>query len=219
MSAASESAFRNALSSRGGGGGSQPTVSTAKPSVLSRLSSLNPFSQEGYIRLPVTENNGSQPPPQLPQPDRASEEAGWFVLSRWDRLLVFAACILGAAVCFVVAFFLMPVLVLKPRKFVVLWTVGSALFLVSFAVLMGPMAYLQHLISAPRLPFTAAYFGSMGLTLYFAIGLHSMIGTLIMGIVQIIALLYYLVSYFPFGGTTLKFGSRFMVRRVENYFS
>lgn len=36
--------------------------------------------------------------------------------------------------------------------------------------MMGPMAYVQHLASGPRLPFTAAYFGSIGLTLYFAIG-------------------------------------------------
>ena len=35
---------------------------------------------------------------------------------------------------------------------------------------MGPWTYARHLMSAPRLPFTAAYFGSIALTLYFAIG-------------------------------------------------
>ena len=35
---------------------------------------------------------------------------------------------------------------------------------------MGPWAYVQHLISTPRLPFTAAYFGSIALTLYFSLG-------------------------------------------------
>lgn len=49
------------------------------------------------------------------------------------------------------------------------WSMGSALFLASWAVLMGPVTYVHHLISAPRLPFTVAYFGSIGLTLYFAI--------------------------------------------------
>lgn len=34
----------------------------------------------------------------------------------------------------------------------------------------GPMAYMQHLLSGPRVPFTAAYFGSIFLTLYFSIG-------------------------------------------------
>jgi len=35
---------------------------------------------------------------------------------------------------------------------------------------MGPWAYVQHLASGPRLPFTAAYFGSIALTLYFSLG-------------------------------------------------
>jgi hypothetical protein len=44
---------------------------------------------------------------------------------------------------------------------------------------MGPWAYLQHLASTPRLPFTAAYFGSLGLTLYFSIGVsHTCAGIL-----------------------------------------
>lgn len=49
------------------------------------------------------------------------------------------------------------------------WSVGSLLFLASWAVLMGPIQYAQHLLSAPRLPFTAAYFGSIVLTLLFAV--------------------------------------------------
>ena len=44
------------------------------------------------------------------------------------------------------------------------------LFLASFSAMMGPVAYVQHLASGPRLPFTAAYFGSIGLTLYFSLG-------------------------------------------------
>lgn len=49
------------------------------------------------------------------------------------------------------------------------WSVGSLLFLASWAFLMGPIQYGQHLLSAPRLPFTAAYFGSIVLTLLFAV--------------------------------------------------
>jgi hypothetical protein len=33
-------------------------------------------------------------------------------------------------------------------------------------------AHIKHLISPERLPFTAAYFGSLGLTLYFAVGVR-----------------------------------------------
>lgn len=38
---------------------------------------------------------------------------------------------------------------------------------------MGPLQYVQHLVSGPRLPFTAAYFGSIALTIYFAVGVSS----------------------------------------------
>src|ERR1700761_5457644 len=44
------------------------------------------------------------------------------------------------------------------------------MFLSSWAVLMGPVQYAMHLISGPRLPFTAAYFGSIVMTIYFAVG-------------------------------------------------
>lgn len=37
---------------------------------------------------------------------------------------------------------------------------------------MGPWTYAKHLGSGARLPFTAAYFGSIALTLYFAIGVR-----------------------------------------------
>lgn len=60
------------------------------------------------------------------------------------------------------------------RKLAIRWTLGSTLFLASFAAVMGPMAYVQHLLSGQRLPFTAAYFGSVALTLYFSMGVsHS----------------------------------------------
>jgi Got1/Sft2-like family len=86
------------------------------------------------------------------------------------------------------------------------WTMGSVLFLASWAVLMGPITYsksftvkleltrpsscscsnkanvapVQHLFSGPRLPFTGAYFGSIALTIYFSIGVSSASSLLIL---------------------------------------
>jgi Got1/Sft2-like family len=108
--------------------GADPDMSTAKPSILQRI---NPFGRSEYIRLPTTNQDL---PAQLPAQSSSQENGAWFALSRWDRLVVFACCVLGAAACFVMAFLLMPVLVLKPRKFVVLWTVGSILFLFRYAI-------------------------------------------------------------------------------------
>ncbi|CAG8222347.1 unnamed protein product [Penicillium salamii] len=148
------------------------TGSSSNTPFLSRLQSYNPFGDGGYVQLP-THNEGPGAP--LPAPSRREEEEGFFALSRWDRMLIFGACNLGAAVCFMICFFLFPVLSLKPRKFAVLWSVGSVLFLLSWAVLMGPWSYAKHLISGARLPFTAAYFGSIALTLYFAIGVSTLV--------------------------------------------
>ena len=50
-------------------------VNTAPPSVLDRLSSLNPFGAGGYVRLPISETNPGAP---LPAPTRREEEEGWF---------------------------------------------------------------------------------------------------------------------------------------------
>ncbi|RMY31021.1 hypothetical protein D0864_16906, partial [Hortaea werneckii] len=91
-------------------------------------------------------------------------------VSRWDRILIFGGLNLAAVACFVICFTLLPILSLRPRKFAILWSMASALFLSSWAVMMGPMAYVRHLISQERLPFTATYFGSIVLTLYFAVG-------------------------------------------------
>lgn len=124
------------------------------------------------------------------------------------------------------------------------WSVGSTLFLASWAVLMGPITYVRHLLSGPRLPFTAAYFGSIALTLYFAVGvrpfplppphpshafldymlmkrmqLQKSILTLFAAIFQLVALIWYLVSYFPMGSTGLQFMGRFGVQRVAAWVS
>ncbi|TLD20344.1 hypothetical protein PspLS_08360 [Pyricularia sp. CBS 133598] len=102
----------------------------------------------------------------------------------------------------------------RPSKFVTLWTLGSVFFLCSFAAMMGPMAYIQHLLSGPRLPFTGAYLGSMTLSLYFAIGLRSQILTLFSAIIQLVCLVWYLVSYFPMGSSGLRLMSNFGASRA-----
>jgi len=190
-----------------------PVNTTSSTPILNRLQSLNPFNSGGYVRLPTT---GEGPGAPLPAPSRREEEEGWFALSRWDRLLVFGGLNLAAAAMFATCFALAAtgILIVKPRKFAILWTMGSVLFLASWAVMMGPLQYVQHLLSGPRLPFTAAYFGSIALTLYFSLGLHSTILTIVAAIAQLVALLWYLVSYFPMGSTGLRFAARFGGNRV-----
>ncbi|KAG0656378.1 protein transport protein sft2 [Rhodotorula mucilaginosa] len=153
--------------------------------------------------------------------ERSNEEEAYFALSRWERFVGFLLCIAGAAACFVVSFLIgLPMLAIKPRKFAVAFSLGSSdespahrnpLVACRFGVLQGPVAHLKHIFSAERLPFTAAYFGSLILTLIFALK-HSYLGTLVCGAIQCVALVSYFVSYFPGGFQTLSYGSRMAMR-------
>ncbi|GAA5899645.1 hypothetical protein JCM6882_001174 [Rhodosporidiobolus microsporus] len=145
--------------------------------------------------------------------ERSNEEEAYFALSRWERFLGFLLCIGGATACFAVSFFIgLPMLAIKPRKFAVAFSLGSVLFMVGFAVLQGPLAHLKHIFTPDRLPFTLAYFGSLVATLFFALVKHSYLATLICGLIQLAALIFYFVSYFPGGFQTLQFGSRMALR-------
>lgn len=58
-------------------------VNTTSSPLLSRLQSLNPFSDGGYVRLP-THNDGPGAP--LPAPSRREEEEGFFACKSIDPL-------------------------------------------------------------------------------------------------------------------------------------
>ncbi|KAH9821097.1 Got1/Sft2-like family-domain-containing protein [Melampsora americana] len=149
--------------------------------------------------------------------ERSNEEEAYYALSRWERTIGFLLCIAGASICFFIAFLTLPFLAFKPRKFAVAFSLGSSLFMIGFMILQGPIQHLQHLFSLQRLPFTLSYFISLFATFYFAIGLHSYLGTLIASVIQVIALLSYFLAYFPGGLTTLKFMGSMGLRGATSY--
>ncbi|KAK7035363.1 Protein transport protein sft2 [Paramarasmius palmivorus] len=101
---------------------------------------------------------------------------------------------------------------MRPSKFALAFSLGSLLVMLGFSVLIGPINHIKHLVSKERLPFTFIYFTSLGLTLYFSLGLHSFFGSLISGIVQIVALVAYVLAYFPGGTQTLRMGGSLALR-------
>ncbi|KAJ1979319.1 protein transport protein sft2 [Dimargaris verticillata] len=131
----------------------------------------------------------------------------WFVMTTWQRYIAFFFCALLGVFCFMLAFFMLPMLVLAPQKFATAFTLGSLLLMLSFAFLKGPKAHFYHLISLSRLPFTLTYVGAMALTLYFSVGKQSYLGTIITSLLQLIALMWYFVSYFPGGTDSLRFAT------------
>ena len=117
-----------------------------------------------------------------------------------ERFTMFAILAFCGTACMVLAFTFLPIVIISPHKFALLFTMGSALMLTSFSFLRGHSAFLSHLASVTRLPFTASYLTSLVGTLYSSLVMGSYLLTLIFSIIQVVALSFFLVSYIP-GGT------------------
>lgn len=136
------------------------------------------------------------------------QEEDCIKLSRWQRMIATLILLSVSAICFMISMMNIFFLAINPAKFAVSYTFGSILALAASAVLKGFKPWIKHTFSYERLPFTAIYFGSMGLTLYFALGSRSYIPTLLCSIVQFVALFWYFGSYLPGGVTALSWASR-----------
>lgn len=170
---------------------SQKFNDTTKGLFSNWTDSFNERVQDVYARLPISQQDLNQ-------------EQQWMKLNKTESIALFVCFILGAIGCFVLCIFLFPVLALQPRKFGLLWSMGSLLFILAFGVLQGPTTYIKHLLSKERLPFTIFFFGTCSLTIYFAAFAKNTILTIVCALLEIVAVIYYTISYFPFGATGLK---------------
>ncbi|EEB06004.1 hypothetical protein SJAG_01027 [Schizosaccharomyces japonicus yFS275] len=162
---------------------------------------------DGYTAVPTTTNSDSD----------ALFNRSDFTLSRWERILLFALCLIGSITCYTVACFMFPTLVLRPRKFILLWTYGSILCVLAFAILIGFKAHFVQLVSSERLPTTLAYFLTLACTLVSTVKLHSTILSIVFGVMHLLALIAYIVAFFPFGARTVSLGSRIASRSLSNW--
>ncbi|XP_013411408.1 protein transport protein SFT2 [Lingula anatina] len=126
-------------------------------------------------------------------------------LSKKQRIFGFVGCVLMGLFCFTMASLYLPFLILKARKFALMYSLGSLFFVFSFSFLWGPTNHVKHLFSGQRILFSTAYFGSLFATLYCALVMRSTLFTICAAIFQIGALVWYIVSYIPGGQTGLKF--------------
>ena len=129
-------------------------------------------------------------------------------LSKKQRIFGFITCLALGLLFFSMATVYIPILLLKARKFSLLFSLGSVFTMGSFSFLWGPCSHFKHLLAKERLPFTAVYLGSLLATLYFALVLQSTIFTSAAAVFQVGALLWFVISYIPGGQTGLKFFTR-----------
>ncbi|KAF3638548.1 putative mads box protein [Capsicum annuum] len=112
----------------------------------------------------------------------------------------------------------LPVIVLVPQKFAICFTLGCSFIIGSFFALRGPKNQFAHMFSKERLPFTLGFMGSMIGTLYVSMALHSYILSVLFSVLQVMALAYYAISYFPGGSAGLKFLSSSLISSVMKCF-
>lgn len=111
----------------------------------------------------------------------------------------------GIFFIFIALIMFLPVMVVMPRKFAICFTLGCLFIILSFFALKGPKNQLLHMASKERLPLTIGFFTSMAATIYVSMVLRSYLLSVIFSGVQVVALLYYVVSYFPGGSAGMKF--------------
>ncbi|XP_012904992.1 vesicle transport protein SFT2C [Mustela nigripes] len=127
-------------------------------------------------------------------------------VTRAQRLAASGVCLLLAALCFGLAALYAPVLLLRARKFALLWSLGSALALVGGMLLRGGAA-CGRLLRGEETPSRPAllYVAALGATLYAALGLRSTMLTALGACLQVGALLTVLFGLLPWGaGTALR---------------
>lgn len=132
----------------------------------------------------------------------ASAQAG-FEASR--RFRFFLLWLLVALFFFTLAFVIgLPVLVLRPQKFALCFTLGSIAYMGAFAAFRGLRAQLSMLFRRDRALFTLAYLTTMILTLHAAVVLRSFLLTVLASTAQFTTLLYYLGTFIPGGYRGVK---------------
>ncbi|XP_057602791.1 vesicle transport protein SFT2C [Hippopotamus amphibius kiboko] len=127
-------------------------------------------------------------------------------VTRAQRLAASGVCLLLAALCFGLAALYAPVLLLRARKFALLWSLGSALALAGGTLLRGGAA-CGRLLRGEEAPSRPAllYVAALGATLYAALGLRSTLLTALGACAQVAALLTALLGLLPRGtGTALR---------------
>mmetsp|Transcript_19601 Transcript_19601/g.28634 ORF Transcript_19601/g.28634 Transcript_19601/m.28634 type:complete len:216 (-) Transcript_19601:319-966(-) len=125
-----------------------------------------------------------------------------------QRFQVFCALLILSAVFFALGFFVgLPMILARPQKFALSFTCGSLTFMGSFAILRGPKAHIMSMVTQERLPFTFIYVSSMVATLHFtfnAYGPKGYVTVLMASGFQLVALLWYLITFLPGGAQGMR---------------
>ena len=111
--------------------------------------------------------------------------------------------VLGSAASMISTMYV-PLIVVRPSKFAIPYTVGNLMSIGSTAFLVGPWRQVKNMFDSTRMVGSLVFLTSMVGTLYFAFVLKSGVGVLTCVIIQFAAYLWYVASYIPFGRSMMK---------------
>ena len=130
-----------------------------------------------------------------------------FGLDYSTRFRLFVCLLLLSLLFFALGFVVgLPALALRPQKFALCFTFGSLTFMGSFSMLSGPAAHLRSMLSPDRLAFTGVYLSTTFSTLYLTFSYGGVSGyflVLASTCLQLLALVWYLVTFIPGGSRGL----------------
>ncbi|KAK5579640.1 hypothetical protein RB653_009325 [Dictyostelium firmibasis] len=92
-----------------------------------------------------------------------------------------------------------------PRQFAKFYSLGSLSIIIGLIILVGVKKQIANIMSSrERLYSTILYIGSIFATIYFALSLQSTILTLLFVVIQFITVIWYSLSYIPFGQSMIS---------------
>jgi hypothetical protein len=118
-------------------------------------------------------------------------------LSYGERMIGFGICAVCGALAGVLA--VLSLTILNLRKFAVLFTVSTVLFVVALGLLIGFRRILKSSMERKRIISASGLVGGMLLTLFFGVVKRFLILSIASFVVEILSFLYFALSYIPGG--------------------
>jgi len=131
---------------------------------------------------------------------------GCCTFTLFQRLAIFALFLIAGAFMLMMAFFYLPsVIIGQTGKFALAYTLANIFILLSSCFLVGPATQLSSMFGKQRALVTTVYLASLFGTLYAALQIRLFVVIVPTLIIQFGSLLWYVLSYLPYGTTGLTF--------------
>ncbi|OQS01264.1 hypothetical protein ACHHYP_01477 [Achlya hypogyna] len=132
-----------------------------------------------------------------------------------QRFKTFVMLILLSGLFFGMASLFLPLLLIRPSKFALSFSIGSVLALSAIAALRGWKSYCLSLIQPTHLLLTTLYLSSLASTLYACLIMGSYIYVILSASLQLITLGYFLLSAFPGGVSALNTTGKIVAKSAK----